>query len=79
MTLDEARTRLSTCVRAELIDEDFGDVLVHWDEDGAEIAEGYFAVDVAEVIFTLDGHFRDADARALRECGMLGKRLGEAN
>lgn len=72
LDLAEAIALLSTCRREELQDHAFGDAEVYWRRDGEDVAVGYFGLDAREVQ-VLGTMFRDADADALRSCGIRGR------
>lgn len=84
MTLDEAKTLLSACVRDELVDHAFGDAEVSWMRNGVEVACGYFggtgdSVGSYDLITDTEDQkakrwsFKDADARQLRYLGNSGR------
>jgi len=76
MTVIEAKEVLSKANRWELRDHAFGDREVGWDQNGKEIASGYFSGCTQEVGIVLsDGSyivFDGADASELAMCGTLG-------
>lgn len=75
MEFEVAKDLLSSAIRSELRDHSFGDAEVFWHRDGNEIAEGYFSGTTAEITIE-EGQvthvFKDAQARELRECGIIG-------
>jgi hypothetical protein len=70
MTLDEAKRILNECVRSELRDHAFGDAEVYWEDDGEEVAFGYFGQTSS---VGGDGwSFEGREADELRKCGRTG-------
>jgi hypothetical protein len=72
MTLDEAKALLATCKRDELRDHAFGDCEITWEQDGKDVAWGYFGIDAREVSMEDKTVFLGEEADALRSLGARG-------